>query len=202
MKPTIIKMPFVGDYKLTQKFGVKFRYRGKELKHQGVDWALPKNTPVVACFDGIVSRVEKWRLKGYGKSVYIRSSNSVYEALYAHLNSMTVKVGDKVKSGMVLGASGRTGFCKGKTGYHLHFGLKENGVYVDSLPFLYLPDQLKLPKNITSGYTVKTGDTLWGIAEQFYKDGDMWDIIFEANRDKIEDPKLIFPGQVLKIPEL
>lgn len=197
-------MPFNGDYKLTQKFGVKFRYRGRELKHQGVDWALPKDTPVIACFDGIVSRVEKWRLHGYGKSVYLRSSDSAYEALYAHLNSMVVKVGDEVKSGMVLGVSGRTGYCRGKTGYHLHFGLKENqnNIYVDSLPFLVQPNQLNLPKNITSGYIVKKGDTLWGIADQFYNDSTKWDKIFEANRNKIDNPDLIFPGQVLKIPEI
>jgi hypothetical protein len=49
-------------------------------------------------------------------------------------------------------------------------------------------------------YTVQAGDTLWGIAAQFYGDGAQWPRIFDANRDKITDPNLIFPGQELRIP--
>lgn len=50
-------------------------------------------------------------------------------------------------------------------------------------------------------YTVEAGDTLWAIAEKYYGDGSAWPKIHEANRDRIEDPDLIRPGQVLRIPE-
>lgn len=49
-------------------------------------------------------------------------------------------------------------------------------------------------------YTIKNGDTLWGIAKAFYGDGSKYMAIYEANKDKIANPALIFVGQVLTIP--
>jgi nucleoid-associated protein YgaU len=51
-------------------------------------------------------------------------------------------------------------------------------------------------------YTVKSGDSLSKIAQQLYGDGKRWRSIFEANRDLITNPDLIYPGQVLKIPTI
>jgi len=48
-------------------------------------------------------------------------------------------------------------------------------------------------------YTVKSGDTLSGIAKHY--PGVSWNEIFEANRDQLNDPDKIHPGQVLKIPQ-
>lgn len=50
-------------------------------------------------------------------------------------------------------------------------------------------------------HTVVSGDTLSGIAKQFYGDGTLFPRIFEANRDQVSNPDLIFPGQVLRIPQ-
>lgn len=49
-------------------------------------------------------------------------------------------------------------------------------------------------------YTVQKGDTLSHIAQQFYGKAGAWNQIFEANRDQLDNPDLIQPGQVLKIP--
>lgn len=49
-------------------------------------------------------------------------------------------------------------------------------------------------------YTVKKGDCLWNIAKKYYGKGSLYTKIYEANRDKIKNPNLIYPGQVLKIP--
>jgi len=49
-------------------------------------------------------------------------------------------------------------------------------------------------------YTVQKGDTLSKISKQYYGDPNKYNRIFEANRDQLEDPDRIFPGQVLKIP--
>src|ERR687894_1307372 len=50
-------------------------------------------------------------------------------------------------------------------------------------------------------YTVESGDTLSGIAQQFYGDPERFRIIFQANRNQLDDPDEIFPGQVLRIPQ-
>lgn len=49
-------------------------------------------------------------------------------------------------------------------------------------------------------YTVVSGDSLSKIAKKFYGDANQWKRIFEANNDKIKNPDLIHPGQVLTIP--
>ena len=49
--------------------------------------------------------------------------------------------------------------------------------------------------------TVQPGYTLWGIAKQNFGEGVLYVQVFEANRDKIKDPDLIYPGQIFNIPE-
>lgn len=49
-------------------------------------------------------------------------------------------------------------------------------------------------------YTVVKGDCLWNIAKKFYGNGSKYTVIAEANKDKIKNPNLIYPGQVLTIP--
>jgi nucleoid-associated protein YgaU len=48
--------------------------------------------------------------------------------------------------------------------------------------------------------TVQPGNTLWGIASKTYGEGILYVRVFEANRDRIRDPDLIYPGQVFTIP--
>ncbi len=49
-------------------------------------------------------------------------------------------------------------------------------------------------------YTVQSGDSLSKIAKHHYGDGNAWKKIFEANRDVLDDPDKIQPGQTLRIP--
>ena len=49
-------------------------------------------------------------------------------------------------------------------------------------------------------YTVVKGDTLSKIAKQHFGNANAWKQIFEANRDTLDDPDRIFPGQVIKLP--
>lgn len=50
-------------------------------------------------------------------------------------------------------------------------------------------------------YTVVEGDSLWKIAQHHYGKGGEWEKIYEANKDRIKNPDLIHPGQVLVIPD-
>lgn len=49
--------------------------------------------------------------------------------------------------------------------------------------------------------TVQKGDTLWAISRERFGDGILYVRLFEANRDSIRDPDLIYPGQIFTIPE-
>jgi nucleoid-associated protein YgaU len=49
-------------------------------------------------------------------------------------------------------------------------------------------------------YTVVAGDTLSNIAKREYGDAAQWKRIYEANKDTIKNPDLIYPGQTFKIP--
>ena len=57
-------------------------------------------------------------------------------------------------------------------------------------------------EKITAGevYTVEEGDTLWKLAQKNYGTGTKWGMIYEANRDTINDPKMIFADQILVLP--
>lgn len=55
-------------------------------------------------------------------------------------------------------------------------------------------------KKKTKTYTVKSGDCLWNIAKRFYGNGAQYTKIYNANRGKIKNPNLIYPGQKLTIP--
>jgi nucleoid-associated protein YgaU len=45
-------------------------------------------------------------------------------------------------------------------------------------------------------------ESLWSISKKYYGDGKYWETIYEANKDQIKDPKVIFPRQELVIPPL
>ena len=65
-------------------------------------------------------------------------------------------------------------------------------------------DRLVVEENVPESkfYTVKSGDTLSKIAKAHYSDAMKYMEIFEANQPLLEDPNMIYPGQVLRIPDL
>lgn len=52
----------------------------------------------------------------------------------------------------------------------------------------------------TTTYTVKSGDCLWNIAKKYLGDGSRYTEIYNLNKDKIKNPNLIYPNQVLTLP--
>lgn len=64
------------------------------------------------------------------------------------------------------------------------------------------PDTTRQPDaGAGTQYTVRAGDSLSAIAKREYGDANAWRRIYDANRDKIDDPDLIQPGQQLTIPK-
>lgn len=58
------------------------------------------------------------------------------------------------------------------------------------------------PTTQVSVVTVQPGFTLWGIARESYGDGFLYVKVYEANKDQIRDPDLIYPGQVFEVPKV
>ncbi|MEN8119409.1 MAG: peptidoglycan-binding protein LysM [Bacteroidota bacterium] len=65
-------------------------------------------------------------------------------------------------------------------------------------------DQMEVvnPEPEAKFYTVKKGDYLSKIAKEVYGNASKYNVIFEANKPMLKDPDLIYPGQVLRIPNL
>ena len=100
--------------------------------HTGIDIAASYGTPIGAADAGIVSLVNLGWGGGYGNYVVITHGNG-YVTLYAHLSAIDVSANQPVQRGQQIGAEGSTGFS---TGPHLHFEIRQNGVYQNPLSFL------------------------------------------------------------------
>jgi len=107
-------MPVCG--KLLSDFGVR---NGR--KHTGIDIKLEKETPVYCAFDGMVRIAKVYG--NYGKVVVVRHDNGL-ETVYSHLNSISVKMNQRVKAGVRIGGGGKTGNA---TSEHLHFEMRFKG---------------------------------------------------------------------------
>jgi murein DD-endopeptidase MepM/ murein hydrolase activator NlpD len=101
--------------------------------HLGIDYAAPTGTPVHAAGDGVVT-VAGW-LGGYGQTVKLRHSNG-YETLYGHLSRITVRRGQRVGQGDLLGKVGATGLASGP---HLDYRMLKNGAYLNPLKIVSPP---------------------------------------------------------------
>lgn len=105
-------VPLIDKYSISSPFGS----RGEE-HHDGIDLATSENNLVYAASEGIVESV------GFdnsaGNYVIVKHLNGLYTN-YFHLNSQTVRAGQSVNLGTVLGTVGSTG---NSTGPHLHFGI-------------------------------------------------------------------------------
>ena len=104
-------------YRLSSTFGYrKDPFSGRSTFHKGVDFALKPGNPVYATGDGVVESVS-FVFFGYGNSVLIDHGFG-YKTRYAHLKSIGVVEGMKVKRGECIGESGNSGKSSGP---HLHY---------------------------------------------------------------------------------
>ncbi|MBQ9474073.1 MAG: M23 family metallopeptidase [Bacteroidales bacterium] len=122
--------------RLVSGFGVRYhpilKYR---RQHTGVDLAARKGTPIYATGDGVVTSAGRniSGLSGYGNVCIIKHGYG-YQSLYAHLESVKVKPGQKIKRGQLIGTVGSTGLSQGA---HLHYEVILNGKRVDPVYYFF-----------------------------------------------------------------
>lgn len=116
-----------------KKNGKKVKSRSRVSFHRGVDLKGDFGAPVYAMADGVV--VLSHLMFFEGNMVVVDHGNRIF-SYYMHMESRSVKAGDRVKAGQQIGKVGSTGTS---TGPHLHFAVSIRGVHVDPLSFLWLP---------------------------------------------------------------
>lgn len=115
---------------ISSPFGEIRKTGEQSIVHLGTDFDVPKGTPVYAINAGVVKNAYLDSI--YGNSVIIDHGRGIY-SLYLHLDSMSVKNGDAVQKGEVVGAAGDSGLASAP---HLHLSLKVGGVSVDPIQFI------------------------------------------------------------------
>ena len=131
---TFLRRP-LKKLRVSTPFGAKRIINGKKRSvHWGTDFRAPLDTPVYATLSGRVVLARE--LYFTGKTVIIDHGLGIH-TLYAHLSKITVKEGQFVKAGQLIGKVGSTGRS---TGPHLHFGFYVSGVRAD--PMLALKSRL------------------------------------------------------------
>jgi len=112
-------------------------FEGRTKMHQGIDLAAPIGTPIYATADGVISAAG-WNSGGYGNLIKVDHGKGI-ETRYAHLSSIAVRPGQRVRRGELIGRMGSTGRS---TGSHLHYEVRIDGKAVNPIPFMKATDYL------------------------------------------------------------
>ncbi len=106
-------------------------YKTRKL-HTGMDFSAKSGTPIYATGDGKISLAKRSR-RGYGNHVIIDHGYG-YKTLYAHMKEYTVRKGENVKRGEIIGYVGNTGTSVGP---HLHYEVIKDGKKINPVNFYY-----------------------------------------------------------------
>ncbi|MGI9513497.1 MAG: peptidoglycan DD-metalloendopeptidase family protein [Anderseniella sp.] len=122
--------PMSSEHKVSSSFGLrKDPFRKRPAMHSGVDFRGATGSPVYVTAPGTVTKAG--RAGGYGKMVEVRHDGGIISR-YAHLSIISVRTGQKVKSGDRIGKVGSTGRS---TGPHLHYETRVGGRAIDPVRF-------------------------------------------------------------------
>lgn len=135
-----LQFPFItqnSNITISSGFGIREDpINGTESFHKGIDFPIPRGTPVLASEDGTATYAGV--NGGYGNFIEIDHGEGL-TSRYGHLSGISVHVGDKVSRGDVIGASGSTGRS---TGPHLHFEVRQDNVPVNPAYYISLQPQI------------------------------------------------------------
>lgn len=206
--------PLEDTYRITSKYGYRTHpIRGGKVFHGGIDQVDDKRrkVDVHVIADGTVRIVEN-KTTGYGKHVIVTHfiNGKKYETNYAHLDSISVKVGQKLRQGEKLGVLGTSGTS---TGLHLHLGVNspiyryDGGKYPNSIDpmklidFNFKPSQARngksQPKSTTPtlpNITVKDDEVM---LNQTARD-EIRNLIKKAVKEKVIDAKFHTDAKINK----
>lgn len=139
----------VNGARFTSPFGTRVHPVFKTTKkHKGIDLSAPEGTAIRVAAAGTVIR-SGYESNGFGNQVWVDHGDG-YVTVYAHMYKLpSVKVGESVRDGQVIGGVGTTGVS---TGNHLHFEIHKDGVPIDPESIYDLNEYLfgppdKLTKN-------------------------------------------------------
>ena len=135
--------------RMASGFGTRIHPIYKTRKfHAGMDFSAKTGTPIYATGDGKIEKVRRSR-RGYGNHVIINHGFG-YKTLYAHMSKYTVKKGQQIKRGDVIGYVGNTGTSVAP---HLHYEVHKNGKKINPVNFYYndlTPEQYERMLEISS----------------------------------------------------
>jgi murein DD-endopeptidase MepM/ murein hydrolase activator NlpD len=121
------------DASFSDVFGTQRKFNGTVLSvHQGLDYRVPKGTPVSALNSGTVLLAQPLYFEG---NCIVIDHGEGFLSLYLHLSKISVKEGDHVDRGEPIGLSGATGRA---TGAHLHLAVRWRGEYLNPATLLAL----------------------------------------------------------------
>lgn len=119
--------------RIASGYGVRIHPFYKVPKmHYGIDFTAPRGTEVYSTGKGTVIEA-RYSTGGYGKMVVVDHGFG-YKTLYAHLNEINVRIGQKVRRGEVVGLVGSTGMSVAP---HLHYEVHKNNEPIDPVNFFF-----------------------------------------------------------------
>jgi murein DD-endopeptidase MepM/ murein hydrolase activator NlpD len=142
MYPNISPIKTADSIHVSSKFGWRISPTTKRKQfHRGIDINMPLHTDIHSTMSGKVVEV-KYTTKntygqGYGNYIVIRNSLG-FETLYAHLSKISVKKGQQVNKGQLVGTVGITGNA---TGPNLHYEILQGGELKDPMSSLFIKYQ-------------------------------------------------------------
>lgn len=169
---TVYPFPVVGaENKNVKSFWADPRDAGNR-SHEGIDIFADRGTPVIAVTAGRIVDVGDRGLGG--KQVWLRDPSFKNTIYYAHLDSIAVAQGKRVKLGDTLGFVGNTGNAK-TLPPHLHFGIYKTTGAINPLPYIRKSEirSVENPSTITRAVVSKKAEINKGPALAFGKLGSL-----------------------------